>query len=71
LNARARVVAAKRDEQVAAYNLLASIGKMTVEHLGLDVGAAGESASYYETVRHRNFGYDASDDTVWRTSLRP
>jgi outer membrane protein len=71
LNARASLVASRRDEQVAAYSLLASIGKMTVQHLGLNVGDTGEAAGYYGTVRHRNFGYDASDDTVWRTQWRP
>jgi outer membrane protein len=71
LNARADLVASRRDEQVAAYALLASIGKLTVDHLGLDVGTTGEEVSYYETVRGRNFGYDSTDDTVWRTSWRP
>ena len=52
--------------------LLASIGKMTVSHLGLDVGPAGDGEpSYYEGVRDRNFGYDPSDDTVWRVNWRP
>jgi outer membrane protein len=71
LDARANLVAARRDEYVAAYSLLASIGKMTVEHLGLDTGLTSGEPSYYETVRNRNFGYDASDDTVWRSRWRP
>ena len=28
-------------------------------------------ADYYEGVKDRNFGYDASDDTVWTLSYRP
>jgi len=71
LNARASLVEARRNEQVAAYSVLASVGKMTVAHLGLDVGDTGEVAKYYHSVRHRNFGYDPSDDTVWRTKWRP
>jgi outer membrane protein len=75
LNARSRLVVARRDEYVAAYSLLASIGKLTVGHLGLDTGLApgsgGEELSYYEGVRNRNFGYDASDDTVWKLDWRP
>jgi outer membrane protein len=75
LNARQKLVVAQRDEHVAAYSLLASIGKLTVGHLGLDTGLAPESEggepSYYAGVRNRNFGYDRSDDTVWRLDWRP
>ncbi len=35
LEARQRLVTAQRDEHVAGYGLLASIGKLTVQHLGL------------------------------------
>ncbi len=72
LNARSNLTVAQHDEYVAAYSLLASVGKLTVGHLGLDVGpAAGTEPSYYAGVRNRNFGYDASDDTVWRLDWRP
>ena len=75
LNARQRLVVSQRDEHVATYSLLASIGKLTVGHLGLDVGLApgsvGGEPSYYAGVRNRNFGYDRSDDTVWRLDWRP
>jgi outer membrane protein len=71
LEANSRLVTARRDEYIAAYSLLASIGKLTVDHLGLDVGLGGGEAAYYDTVRNRNFGYDASDDTVWRMDWRP
>jgi len=71
LNARASLVRARRAEYVAAYSVLASIGKLTVKHLGLDVGMPSDEPSYYQTVRNRNFGYDASDDTVWKHDLRP
>ena len=71
LEARSRLASSRRDEYVAAYSLLAAIGKLTVKHLGLDVGPAKDEVSYYETVRNRNFGYDASDDTVWKLDWRP
>jgi len=71
LNARSSLVAARRDEYVAAYSVLASIGMLTVKHLGLDTGVEDTTPSYYQTVRERNFGYDKTDDTVWRYTLRP
>lgn len=71
LNARASLIQARRDEYVAAYALLGAIGKLTVTHLGLDVGETEAASAYYETVRDRNFGYDRTDDTVWRFTLRP
>jgi outer membrane protein len=71
LEANSRLVTSRRDESIAAYSMLASIGKLTVQHLGLDVGLTADEPAYYETVRNRNFGYDASDDTVWRHTLRP
>ncbi len=71
LEARSRLTISRRDEYVASYALLASIGKLTVDHLGLDAGADPYDPNYYETVRNRNFGYDQSDDTVWKHGLRP
>ena len=71
LDARAALVSAQRDEYVAAYTLLAAMGMLTVEHLGLDVGPTADVGSYYEAVRSRNFGYDKTDDTVWRFDWRP
>jgi outer membrane protein len=71
LNARAGLVRARRDEYVAAYTLLAAIGRLTVDHLGLDVGEREAPGAYYEAVRDRNFGYGSTDDTVWRFDLRP
>ncbi len=75
LDARSSLVVSQRDEYVAAYSLLASVGKLTVDHLGLDTGLAPVSASaepsYYDGVRNRNFGYDATDDTVWNLGWRP
>ena len=71
LDARGSLVIARRDEYVAAYNLLFSIGKLTVDHLGLEVGEVEEVSGYYGDVKNRNFGYDRDDDTVWTLSYRP
>lgn len=71
LDARGSLVIARRDEYVAAYNLLFAIGKLTVEHLGLEVGGVEEVSGYYGDVKNRNFGYDRDDDTVWTLSYRP
>ncbi|MEO0818936.1 MAG: TolC family outer membrane protein [Pseudomonadota bacterium] len=70
ISAESDLVSRRRDEVVAVYSILASIGMLTIEHLGLDVGG-GAAESYYETVRTRNFGYDVSEDTVWRKEWRP
>ena len=37
LNAKAGLISALADEQVAAYRLLAQIGQLTVDHLNLPV----------------------------------
>ncbi|MGF1502874.1 MAG: TolC family outer membrane protein [Paracoccaceae bacterium] len=71
LDARASLITAQRDEYVAAYQLLFSMGMLTVDHLGLDVEQRDTPGSYYASVRDRNFGYDESDDTVWSLSYRP
>lgn len=71
LEARAGLITAQRDEYVSAYQLLQSMGLLTIEHLGLDVGLEPGTADYYESVRNRAFGYDQTDDTVWSLDWRP
>lgn len=71
LTARGNLVVARRDLVVAAYSLLFAIGKLTVEHLGLELGEVRPVADYYEAIEDRDFGYDATDDTVWTLSYRP
>ncbi|MEM7212106.1 MAG: TolC family outer membrane protein [Pseudomonadota bacterium] len=71
LNARGDVVSSRRDEYVAGYNVLFSIGKLTVDHLGLELDDAVTVSGYYDSVKDRNFGYDEDDDTVWTLSYRP
>lgn len=71
LSARSDLIIAQRNLTVAAYTLLFSIGKLTVEHLGLDLGDIKPVEDYWASVKDRNFGYDATDDTVWALSYRP
>lgn len=71
LSARSDLIVSRRDMVVAAYSLLFSIGKLTVEHLGLDLGDVPPTVDYYASVKDRNFGYDATDETVWTLSYRP
>ncbi|HUF55257.1 MAG TPA: TolC family outer membrane protein [Thermohalobaculum sp.] len=71
LDARGDLVAARRDEYVAAFELLAAMGLLTVDHLGLEVETGRVAASYYARVKDRNFGYDETDDTVWTERWHP
>ena len=71
LDARGDVVSARRDEYVAGYNVLFSIGKLTVDHMGLETELQETASGYYAAVKDRNFGYDDDDDTVWTLSYRP
>jgi outer membrane protein len=52
LQARSDLVSARRDEYVAAYNVLSSMGLLTVSHLGLAV-AAYDPAANYDAVQRR------------------
>ncbi|MEO1490813.1 MAG: TolC family outer membrane protein [Pseudomonadota bacterium] len=71
LDARGDLVTSQRDEYVAAYSLLFAVGKLTVKHLGLELSGVAPIEDYYAAVKDRNFGYDATDDTVWTLSYRP
>ena len=71
LDARGSLVSARRNEYVASYNVLFSIGKLTVDHLGLELDDAVTVSGYYDSVKDKNFGYDTDDDTVWTLSYRP
>lgn len=71
LNSRGDLVVARRDEYVAAFQLLFAMGKLTVEHLGLQMGEVATASAYYASVKDRNFGYDSTDDTVWTQTFRP
>jgi outer membrane protein len=51
LSAQSSLVASRRDEYVAAYNLLASMGLLTASHLGLGVKAY-DPKEYYNNVKN-------------------
>ncbi|MEM9783175.1 MAG: TolC family outer membrane protein [Pseudomonadota bacterium] len=73
LAAESDLVDNRRDETVAVYSVLASVGLLTVDHLGLSIERANED-DYYDGedgVRERFFGYDSSEDTVWTSRWRP
>jgi outer membrane protein len=50
LNARADLIGAVADEQIAAYRVLAQMGQLTVDHLNLPVQKY-DPASYYNLVK--------------------
>jgi outer membrane protein len=62
LNARVGLVSSKRDEYVAAYTLLAAVGKLTVVHLGLNVPGY-DPESYMQGVRQVPYAW-AEDESV-------
>jgi len=51
LNAKASLISAMADEQVAAYRLLAQMGQLTVDHLNLPVQKY-DPAAYYNHVKN-------------------
>ena len=51
LNAKASLISALTDEQVAAYRLLAQMGQLTVDHLNLPVQKY-DPAAYYNHVKN-------------------
>lgn len=57
LNARVSLVRAQRDQYVAAYTLLAAMGRLTAEDLGLPVEVY-DPTRHYERARGRLIGWD-------------
>jgi outer membrane protein len=60
LDTQVRLVSAERDAYVAAFTLLAAMGKAEARDLGLDGGALYDPATNYERVRNQI--WDWSDD---------
>jgi outer membrane protein TolC len=61
LDAQVNLVSSRRDEIVAAYTVLASIGRLTAGHLSLDV-TLYDPERHYETVRDKFWGTDTTDE---------
>ncbi|QIE55370.1 TolC family outer membrane protein [Pikeienuella piscinae] len=70
LNARTNLVASERDEYVAAYSVLAAMGRLTVSGLGVDVAIYDPNVNYAD-VNDRRFGFDADELTEWRSPIAP
>lgn len=70
LQARADRTVARADAYIATYRILAAVGLLTVDHLGLDTDAV-YSTEYAPSIADRIFGFPRTDDTVWSTSYRP
>ena len=60
LRAEAEVVRAQRDEYVAAYAVLRSMGLLTVEHLNLGIDSYNPDVYFTEVQRAPMGGYDTS-----------
>ena len=70
LDARTRLVETTRNEFVAAYALLSTIGEMTMSDLEV-AAVAYDPAANYDRNNARWFGFDPDEDTVWETLWRP
>jgi outer membrane protein len=57
LNARVSLVGSQRNEYVAAFQLLSSIGRLSAQELGLPVKAY-DPKTYYRKVNHKFIGWD-------------
>jgi outer membrane protein len=60
LNARATLITTQRDQVVAAYTLLQTIGKLDATSLGLKV-AKYDPTTHYDQVRNKWIGTDIPD----------
>lgn len=58
LNAQVTLVSARRDAYVAAFTLLAAMGKAEAQDLGLDGGTLYDPQLNYERVRHKIWDWD-------------
>ena len=67
--ARVNLAAARRDEYVAAYTLLAAVGEAEVEPLGI-AATRYDSTANAARVRHKWNDYD-TDDNLPRRCPRP
>ena len=60
LTARSNLVSAQRDEYVAAYNLLAAMGLLTVSHLQLGIPSYDPDVNYNRVQSGPVLGFDGS-----------
>ncbi len=69
-SARAELISSLRDEYVAGYALLASVGALSVGHLGLDV-ARYDPTDYRESVDEAPYDYLPGEATQWSSRWKP
>ena len=70
LSARSDLAEALRDEYVAAFAVLSSIGRLTVAGLGVDVEPYDPNANY-EKNNDRLFGFERDELTEWKAPAHP
>lgn len=70
LNARTILVASERDEYVAVFAVLAALGRLTVDSLGVDVAAYDPNKNYV-VVNDKRFGFDRDELTEWKSPIAP
>lgn len=70
LDARTDLVTALRDEYVAGYTLLSTIGRLTARDLNLEVGLYNPETHFNE-VSDKEYGFKQDELTKWRTSHEP
>jgi outer membrane protein len=70
LNARSNLVGAQRDEYVAGYNLLSSVGSLSVKHLGLNAPSY-DIGEYEAQVRANPRDYPKDGAAEWSSIWRP
>jgi outer membrane protein len=62
LNAQVQYVSAERNSYVACFNLLAAMGQVDAEDLGLDGGPLYNPVDHYDTVKHRIFDWGSDPE---------
>ncbi|MDX2221860.1 MAG: TolC family outer membrane protein [Rhodospirillaceae bacterium] len=67
LNARVNLVRAKRNQQVAAYQLLSAMGRLNAEGVGLEV-AVYDAEAHYRDVKNKAFGTDPASQSDAETA---
>ncbi|MFV0474804.1 MAG: TolC family outer membrane protein [Pikeienuella sp.] len=70
LDARTNLVASERDEYVAVYAVLSSMGRLTVAGIGVDV-APYDPNENYEDVNDRFIGFRQDELTEWKGPVSP
>lgn len=71
LDARVSLVRAQRDQYVAAYRLLVSVGELTVESLALPVDQYYNPEEHYDSVRGQVYGWGVTEKEGWSGKEKP